>query len=229
MSFFQQLCQQTASEQQYLLQAPAIQAALQGQISLARYQAFLTQAYHHVKHTTPLLMRAGSRFNSEQEWLRQAVIEYINEEYGHERWILNDLKATGIDPKTVQFGEPHTSTAAMVALVYHQIDDVHPAAFFGMAHVLEGTSVKLATHAAEQIQAVLGLPKTAFSYLLSHGDLDQEHVKFFEALMDKVQEPAAQQAIINTAKHVYRLYGDMFRALPELAHEHTESGMELAS
>ncbi len=229
MSFFNQLCEATKVEQQYLLSAPIIADAMAGRITHGQYQAFLTQAFHHVKHTTPLLMRAGSRISHQQEWMRRAIIEYINEEYGHERWILNDLKATGVNPKEVESSEPHTATAAMVALVYHRIDDVHPASFFGMAHVLEGTSVKLATQAAGQIKSHLNLPDNAFSYLLSHGDLDQEHVEFFETLMNKVTDEAAQQAIITTAKHVYRLYGDMFRALPELATESTDTIHELAS
>ncbi len=229
MSFFNQLCEATKTEQQYLLSAPIIADALAGRITLAQYQAFLTQAFHHVKHTTPLLMRAGSRISHQQEWMRRAIIEYINEEYGHERWILNDLKATGLQPKVVEQSDPHTSTAAMVALVYHRIDDVHPASFFGMAHVLEGTSVKLATQAAGKIKENLKLPDMAFSYLLSHGDLDLEHVEFFETLMNKVTDEAAQQAIITTAKHVYRLYGDMFRAIPELAAEPVSEVHELAS
>ncbi|MDV6316426.1 iron-containing redox enzyme family protein [Idiomarina sp. HP20-50] len=219
MSFFNTLCEQTQVEQQYLLSAKPIQEALQGNISLSRYQAFLGQAYHHVKHTVPLLMRCGSKLPFGDEWLRKAVIEYIDEEYGHERWILNDLDVAGGDVEAVQASEPHTSTQAMVSLVYNAIDNVHPAAFFGMAHVLEGTSVKLATTAAQRIQSTLGLPESAFSYLLSHGDLDQEHVHFFEQLMNRVEDVEAQGAIIQTARHVYRLYGDMFRALPELAGE----------
>lgn len=229
MTFFNELCKSTEAEQQYLLSAPIIAEALAGRITLTQYQAFLTQAFHHVKHTTPLLMRAGSRISHQHEWMRRAIIEYINEEYGHERWILNDLKATGLSPKLIEQSEPHTSTAAMVALVYHRIDDIHPASFFGMAHVLEGTSVKLATQAAGKIKTQLNLPNSAFSYLLSHGDLDQEHVAFFETLMNKVTEAAAQDAIITTAKHVYRLYGDMFRAIPSLASEQPSMNVELAS
>lgn len=219
MKFFNTLCEQTQNEQRYLLSAPAIQQALQGEITIERYRAFLTQAYHHVKHTTPLLMRCGSKLSFRDEWLRKAVIEYINEEYGHERWILNDIKAAGGDVEVAQSSEPHTSTQAMVSLVYQAIDNENPAAFFGMAHVLEGTSVKLATQAAGKIKGALQLPDSAFSYLLSHGDLDQEHVQFFEQLMNQVTDEKAQQVIVRTAKHVYRLYGDMFRALPELAGE----------
>ncbi|EKE84208.1 TenA family transcriptional regulator [Idiomarina xiamenensis] len=214
MAFFQQLCEQTAADKAYLLSAPAITEALQGKVTETRYLGFLTQAYYHVKHTVPLLMAAGSRMVDEQEWLRKAIVEYIDEEYGHEQWILNDIKALGGDVDAVRNGQPDISTELMVAYVYDRIQRQHPAAFFGMAHVLEGTSVALATQAAGQIQQQLGLPNTAFSYLRSHGSLDVEHVDFFRQLMDRLQDQAAQAAIVTTASRVYRLYGDMFRRLP---------------
>lgn len=213
--FFQQLCEQTKNQQQYLLSSSAIQDALLGHVSRERYIAFLTQAYHHVKHTVPLLMAAGARMGDHEEWLRAAIVEYIDEEYGHHEWILNDIRACGGDADAVRQSSAHFTTELMVSYVYDQINRVHPASFFGMAHVLEGTSVALASQAAEKIQQQLNLPKAAFTYLNSHGALDQEHVAFFAELMDKLTDPAAQQAIVHTANGVYRLYADMFRALPE--------------
>lgn len=214
MAFFDELCSATQAEQQYLLSAPAITDTFTGQITLSRYIAFLTQAFHHVKHTVPLLMAAGARFQDREEWLRKATVEYIDEEYGHHEWILNDLAACGVDAEAIRHSQPHFSTELMVSYVYDQIHRVHPASIFGMAHVLEGTSIALATQAAGQIKDALGLPPKAFSYLTSHGSLDLEHVEFFAQLMNQLTDPAAQQAIIHTCKGVYRLYGDMFRALP---------------
>jgi len=83
-----------------------------------------------------------------------------------------------------------------------------------MVHVLEGTSTAIATTAADAIGTNLGLPETAFTYLTSHGNLDVEHVKFFARLMNQVEDGADQQAVIHCARAVYRLYGDIFRALP---------------
>ena len=62
---------------------------------------------------------------------------------------------------------------------------------------------------ADQIKSGLGLPPQAMSYLSSHGALDQEHLKFFESLMNRVENPADQAAIIHAARVVYRLYGEM--------------------
>ena len=59
--------------------------------------AFLKEAYFHVKQTVPLLMACGSRLDDDKEWLRGAVAHYIDDEYGHEKWILNDIRACGGD------------------------------------------------------------------------------------------------------------------------------------
>jgi hypothetical protein len=83
-----------------------------------------------------------------------------------------------------------------------------------MVHVLEGTSVALALSAAEQIQRRLGLPEAAFSYLRSHGTLDREHTAYFADLVNNIDDPDDQRAVIHGARVFYKLYGDVFRGLP---------------
>ena len=213
MSFFQQLQDNTKAERENLFTAPMIVNALKGEVTLPDYVAFLTQAYHHVKHTVPLLMATGARIPGSMEWLRRAVAEYIEEELGHEEWILNDIAACGVDKEVVRQGQPCAETEIMVAYAYDMIDRVNPLGFFGMVHVLEGTSVTTADKVAEVGQQVLGLPDQAFTYLRSHGALDVEHVDFFEKLMNQMTEPDQQTCIIRSAKMFYRLYGDIFRSI----------------
>lgn len=214
MSFYESLLAQTQAERDYLLGAPIILQAMTGQVALRSYIAFLTEAYHHVKHTVPLLMACGARLPERLEWLREAIAEYIEEETGHQEWVLNDIAACGADKEAVRHGTPHMSTELMVAYVYDRIARHNPVSFFGMVNVLEGTSIALATQAAGVIQGKLGLPNKAFSYLTSHGSLDIEHIKFYENLMNKLESDEDKQAVIHTARVVYRLYGDMFRSLP---------------
>lgn len=213
MGFFDTLCQQTDVERQLLFSAPIINQAMRGEVTLDLYIAFLTQAYHHVKHTVPLLMAVGSQLPEQYEWLREAVAEYIEEELGHQEWILNDIAACGHDKELVRNSRPNSATELMVAYAYDMVFRVNPLGFFGMVHVLEGTSIATADNAATAIQNALFLPDKAFSYLRSHGALDQEHVKFFEALMNRIDDPEAQQLIIHSSKMFYRLYGDIFRSL----------------
>ncbi len=214
MTFFQQLVATTEEARNEMLSTPILQNGAKGDISLNQYIAFLTEAYHHVKHTVPLLMACGARLPMEADWLRNAVAEYIEEEIGHDEWILNDIKACGGDAEAVRHGQPRLATELMVSYAYDTIQRNNPISFFGMVLVLEGTSVQLATGAAQAIQDNLELPDAAFSYLTSHGSLDLEHIDFYEGLMNRVAREEDQQAIIHCAKVMFRLYGDIFRSLP---------------
>ena len=75
MNFHDALLAQTAAERQRLVSIPIIQSALSGSIGRADYLAFLQQAYHHVRHTVPLLMACGARLPARLEWLRTAIGE----------------------------------------------------------------------------------------------------------------------------------------------------------
>jgi len=214
MNFYQQLLDATTSERHELLTIPFIVEGAAGKLGLASYQAFLAQAYHHVKHTVPLLMATGARLPERLEWLREAVGEYIEEEMGHQEWILDDLAATGADPEAVRNSEPLPATELMVAYAWDTIHRRNPVGFFGMVLVLEGTSVTLATQAAGNIRSALGLPPDAFRYLTSHGSLDEGHISFYENLVNRLDAPEDRQAVIHAARMFYRLYGDIFRSLP---------------
>lgn len=216
MPFYEELLNATQTEQIELQSLPIIQTAMRGQATLDQYIAFLTQAYHHVKHTVPLLMACGARLGEDKEWLREAIAHYIEEEIGHHEWILNDIKASGGDADAVRRGKPAFETELMVAYAYDTIARGNPIGFFGMVHVLEGTSVQLAINAASALQKSLNLPDEAFSYLNSHGSLDLEHVDFFRSLVDRLESPEDKESLIHCAKAVFRLYGDIFRSLETL-------------
>lgn len=214
MAFFDRLQQETQDARKHVTEAPVVRAIQEDRFDLEGYTWFLTQAYHHVKHTVPLMMACGGRLPERLEFVRKALVEYIDEEYGHHEWILNDLEACGSDKEAIRQGRPDTSIELMVAYLYDQINRGNPAAFFGMVQVLEGTSIELATPLGERIQQQLGLPDEAFSYLYSHGALDQEHFEFFRNLMNEITDADDQQAIIDSARMVYRLYGDMLHSIP---------------
>ena len=145
--------------------------------------------------------------------LVEALDDYIAEETGHEEWILDDIAAAGGNRAAAAASAPAPATAAMVEHAYRTIRDGNPAAFFGMVFVLEGTSVAMASSGASAVQHTLGLPNTAFRYLTSHGALDQDHMKFFERLMNRVEDPADQAAIVAMARDMFRLFGGVFGAI----------------
>jgi hypothetical protein len=84
-------------------------------------------------------MAAGSRLSIDQQYLRPAVLEYIDEEAGHEHWILNDMEACGVD--RVQAAELPVSyeSELMVSYLYDTVNRKNPLGIFGMVLVLEDT------------------------------------------------------------------------------------------
>jgi acyl-CoA synthetase (AMP-forming)/AMP-acid ligase II/pyrroloquinoline quinone (PQQ) biosynthesis protein C len=211
--FFDRLVAQTAGGQLRLASVPQLRAGLAGAINRDTYIAYLAQAYHHVRHTVPLMQEARSRLAHKPD-LVAALDEYIEEETGHEHWILADIDAAGGSGKAVAASAPNPATAAMVNHAYDVIRTGNPAAFFGMVYVLEGTSIALASNGAEAVQSALGLPPEAFTYLTSHGALDQDHMKFFERLMNRIDDPDDQEAITAMAHDMFRLFAGVFAAIP---------------
>ena len=217
MHLYERLQAETAGDRARLLAAPVIQRALRGDVTRELYVEFLTQAYHHVRHTVPLMMAAGGRLAERQGWARQPLLHYLEEEVGHEQWILNDIAHAGGDPDFAAASAPSLATEAMVAYAYDTIMRRNALGFFGMVYVLEGTSVALALEAADRIRTTLQLPVHAFSYLRSHGELDRQHVGDLAGILGRIDHEDDAAAVIRCARGIFWLYGEMFRMLEPLA------------
>jgi pyrroloquinoline quinone (PQQ) biosynthesis protein C len=203
-----------------LLSVPQLQAGLRGEISRALYVAYLTQAYHHVSHTVPLMEAARDRL-ADRPALRAALDEYIAEEIGHDQWILDDIAAAGGDPAAAVRGDPSPATEAMVSHAYRTVARGNPVAIFGMVYVLEGTSIAIARQGAEAVGRSLGLPREAFRYLTSHGEIDEDHMTFLERLLNALDDPADRAAVLAMAREIFILFAGVFAGLEvDQAHEH---------
>ena len=213
MSFHEYLKNTTEDDRKFLLLAPGIQQALTGQISRPRYLAFLTQAWHHVRETVPLMMGAGARLPRRLDWLRAEMIHYAEEEVGHDDWILSDIHHAGGDSVAAAASRPNITTDAMIAQAWDVVSRRNPVGFFGMVYVLEGTSVALALQAADRIQSTLALPNNAMTYLRSHGALDQEHMHHLAGILDRLDLQEDRDAVVDCARSIFWLYGWMFLEL----------------
>ena len=210
--FYDRLMRETERERNGFISIPLIGEVLHSGALLELYLDFLTQAYHHVKHTFPLLAFAAARTTDEA--YQDALVEYMEEERGHEKWILNDIEAMGGDEDAVREGKPGIACQVMVGYTYYAIEWVSPYAMLGSVHVLEGMSTLLADQAADAIQRSLAhRGNDGFSYLRSHGALDIEHVAFFKKLVNGITDTSIQQIVIEASKVFYRLYGDIYHEL----------------
>ena len=177
------------------------------------YLDFLSQAYHHVKFTVPLLASAVSQCGPDDRRYQSALFEYIDEERGHEEWILEDIEALGGEPESIRNSTPRFPCKIMVGHAYYLIDRVSPYGLLGMVHVLEGMAVSLAENAVRAIrETVRGTADAGFKYLTTHGALDVEHTKLFEKLINEMDQKRLP-LVIESACDFYRLYGSIFQDL----------------
>lgn len=216
MTLYETLEAETKAARQKFHALPMMQEALRDGIDRDLYVSYLGQAYHHVRHTRPLLATAAGRCGPGDERLRDALFGYIAEEDGHEAWILDDIRAVGgeDDVARVTGSQGGPAVRALVGYMYYAIDRVSPYAMLGMVYVLERTSTELATRAASAIARGLGArPDAGFSYLSSHGEIDREHVRFLKDILEGIDAPHLQAVVTDTANMVYRLWGAMFADL----------------
>jgi len=209
---FAQLEAATQAARQYLFAAPILEDVATGRFDRDTYLRFLCNSYHHVRHTVPLMMACGARLPERLAWMREPLTHYIEEERGHEQWILDDIDACDGDSAAVERSRPEFEVEMLVSYVYDYIERHNAVGFFGMVYVLEGTSARLATDIARIVQAQLQLPDDAFRYLRSHGEIDRSHIGFFRTLVDELTERGDIDAVIHVARRVYRLYGDVIRS-----------------
>jgi pyrroloquinoline quinone (PQQ) biosynthesis protein C len=211
MPLYERLVVTTEPDRAAFLSIPLIGDALLGRVPRSLYVEFLTQAYHHVRHTCPLLSLAAAV--TTDPVYRSALYTYIEEERGHEEWILADIAALGADAASVALMQPRLPCRAMVGYAYYAVQWINPYSLLGMVHVLEGLSSLLATKAAAALDACFGQSEgRGFLYLTSHGALDVDHAAFFADLVDRLPD-AAEEPIIECAKTMYWLYGNIFRDL----------------
>jgi len=222
--FYDRLINETDADRQAFISIPLIRRTVSDGTTGPVYLAFLEQAYHHVRHTCNLLALAAARCEPADTAYQNSLYDYINEEKGHELWILDDISAMGGDAGAASAREPHPACAAMVGYMYYAIEYKSPYCLLGMIHVLEGMSALLAQEAAEAIGRSLGVSpgQAGFVYLTSHGALDIEHVDYFKGVVNAVSNPLQHRAIVESARIIYHLYGNIFRALGQSEEGHRD-------
>src|SRR5258708_19689056 len=81
MSFYEQLVTETADSRDAFLSIPLVRSTLRNGAPRSLYLDFLAEAYHHVKHTFPLLALPASRTSDER--YQDALVEYMEDERAH--------------------------------------------------------------------------------------------------------------------------------------------------
>jgi pyrroloquinoline quinone (PQQ) biosynthesis protein C len=212
MSFFITLVELTDASRRELETIPKVHAMVHHGLTLPEYKAFLHDLYHIVWHFCPVMAAAAARCSDRFRGVRYELYERIQEEKGHEAWVLEDVEAVGCDVPSVKASPPSAPVQAMIAFNYYGAERVHPCSVLGMLYMLEVVSSVYGGRVSDSISRKLGRDVDAggFKFLSSHATMDLDHMAKLNRLVKTIDEPAAQEAIVNSTRVNFYQFGRMF-------------------
>jgi pyrroloquinoline quinone (PQQ) biosynthesis protein C len=140
----------------------------------------LVDQWYTAHHSVALLPVAIERYESmRRPELARFARHKLEEEAGHDRLPLNDLRALGYDPEAAIKEVPPGPTA--LSLVRFARDCVHgpePVSFLGYIYMLERRVIRITDDALQELDRVLPGGVQATSGVGAHaGELDHQHVE----------------------------------------------------
>jgi pyrroloquinoline quinone (PQQ) biosynthesis protein C len=212
MSFFITLIERSDANRRAIERMPKVQSMLRSGLPLPEYRAFLHDLYHIVWHFCPVMKAALARCDASFDLVRRELLERIEEETGHDAWVLEDLAAVGGDPERARTGAPSAPVQAMVGFNYYAAERVHPCSVLGMLYVLEVIASVYGGKVADSIARAIGrdTAKGGFRFLTSHATMDADHMAKLNVLLKTIEDPAAQAAVINSTRVNFHQFGQLF-------------------
>src|SRR5437870_7788554 len=126
MSFFITLVEMTDASRRELELIPKVHSMINHGLTLAEYRGFLHDLYHIVWHFCPIMAAAAARCDDRHRNVRYDLYARIEEEKGHDAWLLEDIVAMGGDAQRTHGRAPSVPVQAMIAFNYNGADRIHP-------------------------------------------------------------------------------------------------------
>ncbi|MGA8054441.1 MAG: iron-containing redox enzyme family protein [Burkholderiales bacterium] len=212
MSFYLRLIEATDESRRTLEEIPKVHRMIQSGLEREEYRRFLFDAYHVVWHFCPIMAAAAGRLSDKYRQVRYQLYENIEEEKGHEDWVLNDIRAIGADPEEAKQHVPTAPVQAMIGFNYSYPERANPCGVLGMLYALEVISSVYGGRVAASMMKSLKMPgPDGFTFLQSHASMDQDHMAKLNRLVKTIDDADAQEAVINATRVNFYLFGEMVR------------------
>lgn len=199
-----------------LVNAQVIGGVISGQATMETYPVFLRQTHDYVRFSKPILEACTRRLRElggREDLIRLFEIKAM-EENGHETWALDDWEALGLSRHLVMTSAPSPAVREYLAWNMKMAESNTPLGFLGTAYVLEYISQALAPRAVKNLLEANRIPNigNALSFLRSHGEADEDHIRVLDELLASIEGKADRNAIVWSAAETRRLYPRFFAA-----------------
>jgi hypothetical protein len=193
---------------------------LEGTASAATLASYYVTAYEVVRHAQAFLRQSRDQLCEDggHPELIALLGRKVQEESGHEQWLLSDLVAIGYPPDHVE--RPRAAPAAALYNTFHQqVIALRGEAFLGSAWILESLSLRCAGVAAANLRLRSGIPgidtesSAGLRFFVGHHVADTDHVAELAHMLDRcVTEPSARDYVLLCARFTATIYPDFFAA-----------------
>ena len=164
------------------------------------YPEYLVATHGVIRASVPLMERALERAQTvaaddpAAAGLAAYLEHHVEEERGHDDWLLEDLEVLGRSREAVLARVPSASVAALVGAQYYWIEHYHPVALLGYIGLLEGYPPSIADVDALMVRT--GYEREAFRTLIRHSELDPLHAADFDEAVDRLPLTPGQSAVV---------------------------------
>jgi pyrroloquinoline quinone (PQQ) biosynthesis protein C len=205
LSFFADLVMQTDEDRRAFENHPVLMDAVANGMTVERYSKLLMELYHVVWHFNPVCAAAASRMGDPAhetlQPLRHFLYEHMQEEAGHETWVLNDLDALGVTNADAKDYTPSVHALALAGYNYWSAERRHPCSALGMLYALEVISSVYGGPFASAIRESLLLDGDhGVTFIASHASLDAQHMAELRQVLNQVSDGAAGQAVVESTR-----------------------------
>ncbi|CAB4550293.1 MAG: iron-containing redox enzyme family protein [Actinomycetes bacterium] len=180
----------------------ASHSLFQGPGARQTYVDYLLTMHGVVRASVPLLERAVEECaRRPDDPLCRALMGYYEhhrlEEWGHDRWLLDDLAVVGLDADDVLRRIPPATVAALVGPQFYWVAHDHPVALMGYLAVLEGAPAS--AELLDRMEEATGWPRAAFSTIERHAALDHGHRDDIDEQIDLLPLSERDEALIGVS------------------------------
>jgi Iron-containing redox enzyme len=163
------------------------------------FPEFLVQAHCMMRCGFTLMSVAGERaLNRPEDTVALTLAAYLKvhleEELGHDKWLLDDIMTLGISEQDVLLVRPCEALIGLVGAQYFWMMHVHPVAIMGYLTLMEGYAPLV--DQLEEIRVRTGAPPTAFRCLKAHAEDDPAHLADINRTLDDMDlSPGQAKAV----------------------------------
>ena len=183
-------------------------------LSLERYRNLLLELYHVVWHFNPTCAAAACRITDQHRAVRYFLYDHMNEEKGHEEWVLNDLSVVGVSADLARAYIPTLVMLGLNGYNYWSADRRHPCSVLGMIYTLEvvasvyGGQMTAAISDSLMLQGDRGI-----SFISSHATMDAEHMAELRVILNQVEDEEAKKAIEESTIFNFHQFGKVLELI----------------